>query len=64
VDTHAQNSVFGQIDVFVVEHLLLRVGVDVFDQFPDGFRQKDTHEYFRSSESAGNDLVGGQFFIN
>jgi hypothetical protein len=64
VDTHTENSVLGEIDVLVVEHLLLGVWVDRSEDFPYHLWQENPHEDVRSGEGAGDHFVGRQFLIN
>jgi hypothetical protein len=64
VDTHTQNTILCQIDVFVVKDLLLGVGVDRPYVLPDELWQKYPHDHVTGSEVAGDDLVGLELFVN
>ena len=64
VNTQTQHSIFWQISVLIVEHLLLWVRIYVGEPFPYGFGQKDAWNNTSESELRRNYFVGSHFLVN
>ena len=64
VNTHTQNTILCQIDVFVVEDLLFGVGVDRPYVLPDELWQEYPHDHVTGCKVAGNHLVGLELIVN
>ena len=57
VNTHTQNSVFGQVNVLIVKHLFLGIRIDFTDVLPDELRQENSHADIPHWECIGHHFV-------
>jgi hypothetical protein len=57
VYAHAEDTIFGKIDILIVEHLLLGIRVYGLDVFPDCFGKEDAHQEIAGCEYGGHHLV-------
>jgi hypothetical protein len=64
MDSHAEDTVFSQVNVLVVENLLFRIWVDRSETVPDDFGQEDTDEDVASCELTFHHFVGFQLLVD
>ena len=64
VDAHAEDSVLGQIDVFVVKHLLIGLFINVHKTVSQGVRQKNPRNCIPYGEMSCFDRIVFDLVVN
>jgi hypothetical protein len=62
--THTQDSIFCKINIFIIEYLLLGIGIDWTEHFPEKFRENDTHHHLATCELGMDYFVSSHFLVD